>query len=136
MRLTHYNACTPRALTYLFREPYEASCRRIRAAGGDYRSVTSKALQRVLEPAGIAEVQDHTRRPRDFTSWRRGRRGRWVVVATGHGACAGHCITLIDGKAHDNGWSAEWRGRIKTLRVHAAWQIKKTVAPTSQTVLI
>jgi hypothetical protein len=125
----HTNACTPVALGRLFREPFEAACRRIVNAGGNYQSVTPDVLQRVLEPHGIRQVQDFVKRPRKFSAWRRGKRGAWVTVVTGRGASTGHCVTLRDGRAMDNGWCSEgsYEGydRFKTLRVHAAWQISK-----------
>lgn len=122
------SACTPFALSYLFGESYDASCRRIFKAGGDYQNTTREALHRALEPGGIIETQSH-KRPRVFNRWRRqARRGRWMVVVTGRGASTGHCVTLIDGTAYDNGWAASrycGYDRLKTLRVHAAWRLAK-----------
>jgi hypothetical protein len=122
--LTFYgNSCTPRALSRLFREPYEASCGRIQAAGGDYQRVMSDVMQRVLEPYGIKRVLNFVRRPRVFNRWRPAR-GLWVLVVTGWGASTGHCITLRDGRAMDNGWIAQ-SSTLASLRVHAAWQISR-----------
>lgn len=120
-------ACTPTALSRLFNEPYDAVCHRIRAAGGDYVAVTCDVLHRVLAPHGIVSVRSFTHRPRIFSRWRP-RRGRWVAVVTGWGSSNGHCVTVDQGKAMDNGWVNDYPGslnRYDTLRVHAAWQLQE-----------
>jgi len=117
------DACAPYALARLFRESYSDSCRRVMAAGGDYQRVTYRVMHRLLQRVGIARVHGY-RRPRIFNSWRKGKRGAWVVTVTGNGS-RGHCVTLRDGVAMDNGWVGQRYGRVMSLRVHAAWKLSE-----------
>ncbi len=119
---THTGACAPRALSRLFKEPFETSCRRIIAAGGDYQSVTPGVMQKLLvDGPGVKQAQ-FLKQPRLFQRWRRGKRGAWVTVVTAPGS-NGHCVTLRNGEAMDNGWVTWQRGRLERVRVHCAWQL-------------
>lgn len=115
-------ACTPYALASLFRESFYDSCRRIHAAGGDYQSVTGEVLHRILGTKLIKRVQEFTTGRPTFSAWRRYRRGTWVAVVTCHGR-NGHCVTLRDRVAYDNGW-VSCHG-VDKVYVCAAWQLGK-----------
>lgn len=117
----HGSACTPRALMHLFGESFEDACRRIHRFDGDYRSVTTPVLHRLLSAAftiKLLQVFDD-QRPM-FTAWRRYKRGKWVAVVTAPGY-NGHCISLENGKAYDNNWAA-YHGLDK-LQVCGAWRV-------------
>jgi hypothetical protein len=120
----HPNACGPMALSQLFGETFEQACNRIVEAGGRPNAVTKGVFDRLLAPHGVRQRRIF-KRVRVFHSWRREKLGAWVVVVTGIGDRAGHCIALRDGRPMDNGWVRfePGRRRYESLRVHAAWQI-------------
>jgi hypothetical protein len=112
------NSCCPAALAILFGEAYDPVCAEITRYGGDYRSTTGTVLHAILAARYV--IKSCRAYAHRFTSWRRGRRGTWVVVADCVGF-QGHCIILRNGRAYDNGWTREIP--VEYLTVRGAWQL-------------
>lgn len=117
------NSCTPKALTYVFRESFDKVCQRIHAAGGDYQAVTTEIIHNLLSARfPFKKIIDFVKSP-PLNWWIKGRKGRWVVVASdGDTPHSSHCLIVRDGKIFDNGYSAHPWG---PQRVLCAWQLER-----------
>ena len=71
MSFASRTACTPYALSILFKEPYDRTCQRIQSAGGDYRSVATGILHGILQDSlGIQKFDYFQNDKPTFRAWR------------------------------------------------------------------
>lgn len=117
------DACAPKALMQLFNESYDASCKRIVDAGGDYHGVTGEVMHSILDSHfTVTKIEEPEVEP-EVRSWAEKKGGLWFIATSDVHWGGGHALLLKNGQLLGNEYLNCW---IKPkLTVSVAWKLKE-----------